>query len=79
LYRLYGIVGKANSSFVNDYFNGTLPLNETKLQLCKNINEMTKEKKFEIFSDIKGENIRRKIHAQDAIENIGKGKGHGKH
>ncbi|UCF12968.1 MAG: hypothetical protein JSW06_01600 [Thermoplasmatales archaeon] len=78
LYRLYGIVGEANSSYVNDYFNGTLPLNETKLQLCKIINEMTKEKKFEIFSEIKGENIRRKIHAQYAIENMGKGKGHGK-
>ena len=79
LYRLYGMVGEANSSFVNDYFNGTLPLNETKLQLCKIINNMTNEKKFEIFSEIKGENIRRKIHAQDAIENMGKGKGHGKH
>lgn len=79
LYRLYGIVGEANSSFVNDYFNGTLPLNETKLQLCKIINEMTKEKKYEIFSEIKGENIRRQIHAQDAIKNMGKGKGHGKH
>lgn len=77
LYRLYGIVGEANSSFVNDYFNGTLPLNETKLQLCKIINEMTKEKKYEIFSEIKGENIRRQIHAQDAIKNMGKG--HGKH
>jgi hypothetical protein len=78
LYRLYGIIGEANSSFVNDYFNGTLPLNETKLQLCKIINEMTKEKKFEIFSEIKGENIRRHIHAQNAIKNIDKGKGHGK-
>jgi hypothetical protein len=79
LYRLYGIVGEANSSFVNDYFNGTLPLNETKLQLCKIINEMTIEKKYEIFSEIRGENIRRKIHAQDAINNMGKGNGHGKH
>jgi hypothetical protein len=79
LYRLYGIVGEANSSFVNDYFNGTLPLNETKLQFCKIINEMTKEKKYEIFSEIKGENIRRKIHAQDAIKNMGKGNGHGRH
>lgn len=79
LYRLYGIVGEANSSFVNDYFNGTLPLNETKLQLCKIINEMTKEKKYEIFSEIKGESIRRKIHAQDAIKNMGKVNGQGKH
>ncbi|PNX51584.1 MAG: hypothetical protein BV456_02630 [Thermoplasmata archaeon M8B2D] len=78
LYRLYGIIGEANSSFVNDYFNGTLPLNETKLQLLKVINEMTKEKKYEIFSEIKGENIRRKIQAQNEIKNMDKGKGNGK-
>jgi len=78
LYRLYGLIGEANSPFVNEYLNGTLPLNETKLQLCKIINEMTKEKKYEIFLEIKGENIRRQIHAQDAIENMGKGNGHGK-
>lgn len=79
LYRLYGIVGEANSSFVNDYFNGNLPLNETKIQLCKIINNMTKEKKYEIFSEIKGENIRRHIHAQDVMENRGKGNGHGRY
>jgi hypothetical protein len=77
LYRLYGIVGEANSSFVNDYFNGTLPLNETKLQLYKFINEMTKEKRYEIYSELKSENIRKQIHAQNAIKNTGKG--HGNH
>ena len=80
LYRLYGIIGEANSSFVNDYFNGTLPLNETKLQLFKIINEMTKEKKYEIFSEIKEENIKRQIHAHDSLKHMGDhGKGHGKH
>ena len=84
LYRLYGIVGEANSTFVNDYFNGTLPLNDTKLQLCKIINNMTKEKRFEIFSEIKGENIRREIHAHESLKHMGdngngKGKGNGGH
>ncbi len=78
LYRLYGIIGDANSSFVNDYFNGTLPLNETKLQLLKFINQMSKEKKYQIFIEIKGENIKKQIHAKNAINNIGKSKGHGK-
>lgn len=78
LYRLYGLIGEADSLSVNEYLNGTVPLNETKLQLFKIINEMTKEKKYEIFLEIKGENIRRQIHAQDAIENMGKGSGHGK-
>ena len=76
LYRLYGIIGEANSSFVNDYFNGTLPLNETKLQILKIINGMSKEKKYQIFTELKGENIRRQIQAHNTIKNIGKGKGH---
>jgi len=84
LYRLYGIVGEASSSFVNDYFNGTLSLNETKLQLCKIINQMTKEKRFQIFSEIKSENLRRQIHAHDYLEHMGdkgkqKGNGKGQH
>jgi hypothetical protein len=73
LYRLYGIIGETNSSFVNDYFNGTLPLNETKLQILKIINQKSKEKRYQIFTEIKGENIRKQIHAQNAIKNIGKG------
>lgn len=78
LYRLYGLIGEADSSFVNDYLNGILPLNETKFQLCKIINNMTKEKKYGIFIEIKGENLRRQIHAQDTIENMGKPYGHTK-
>lgn len=84
LYRFYGLVGEANSSFVNDYLNGTLPLNETKLQLCKLINQLTKDEKHDIFYEIKGENTRRQIHAQDELEHRGdhgngKGNGHGGH
>ena len=81
LYRLYGIVGEANSSFVNDYFNGNISLNETKLQLCKTINQMSRERRFQIFSEIKSENLKRQIHAHDYIEHMGengKQKGNGK-
>ncbi len=81
LYRLYGIVGDANSSFVNDYFNGNITLNETKLQLCKTINQMTRERRFQIFSEIKSENLKRQIHAHDYMEHMGEKdnqKGNGK-
>jgi hypothetical protein len=42
---------------------------------------MNRERKYEIFSEIKKENIKKKINAQASIDNInhnGKGKGHGK-
>jgi len=79
LYRLYGIIGETNNSFINEYMNGNITLNQTKLQICKMINQMTKEKKYDVFSEIKEENIKGKIHAKYSAENgHGKGKGNGR-
>ena len=39
---------------------------------------MNKERKNEIFSEIKGENIKKKIHAQSQVEDMYKNKGKGK-
>jgi hypothetical protein len=80
LYRLYGIIGEANNSFIDEYFNGNITLNETKLQLCKMINQMTKEDRYDVYSEIKEDNIRKKIHAHDSLEHggdRGNGKDHG--
>lgn len=82
LYRLYGIIGETNNSLLEQYLNGNISLNQTKFQLHRMINQMTKEKRHMIFSEIKEENIKKKIHAHNAIEDIqnrGKGNGHGKH
>jgi len=79
LYRLYGIIGEANNTFVNEYLNETLPLTQVKLQLNKLINQKTKENRYEIYSQIKGENIKKKIHAQASADQMkNKGKGNGK-
>lgn len=81
LHKLYGIIGEANNSFVEEYLNGNVSLAEVKLQICKTINQMNRERKFEIFSEIKKGNIKKKIYAQssmDDMKNKGKGKGNGK-
>ncbi len=81
LYKLYGVIGEVNNSFVDGYLNGNVSLGQVKLQISKTINQMNKEKKYEIFSEIKGGNIKKKIHAQasvDDMENKGNGKGNGK-
>ena len=81
LYKLYGIIGEANNSFVEEYLNGNVSLAEVKLQISKTINQMNRERKFEIFSEIKKGNIKKKIYAQssmDDMKNKGKGKGNGK-
>ncbi|KYK20097.1 hypothetical protein AYK24_04230 [Thermoplasmatales archaeon SG8-52-4] len=80
LYQLYGIIGEANNSFINEYLNGNITLDQLKFQLCKTINYMNKERKYEIFSEIKKDNIKNKIKAQESYNNIknkGKGKGYG--
>ncbi len=81
LYRLYGIIGEANTSIINDYINGNISLNLVKLQLHKIVNQMTKEKRHMIFSEVKEENIKKRIHAQAMLEDVkqhGKGNGHGR-
>ena len=80
LYRLYGLIGETNYSLIEEYLNDTVTLNLTKLQICKIINQMTKERKFLIFSEIKEDNIKKKIHMKiflEEMKNKGKWKGNG--
>jgi hypothetical protein len=81
LYRLYGIIGETNTSLINEYINGNVSLDLVKLQLHKMVNQMTKEKRHMIFSEIKEENIKKKVHAQamlDDMDHHGKGNDHGR-
>jgi len=79
LYRLYGIIGEADNTFINEYLNETVSLTQVKLQINKLINQKTKEQRYEIYSQIKEENIKKKIHAQASVDNMkNKGKGKGK-
>jgi len=77
LYRLYGIIGETDILLIDEYVSGNFSLDQVKLQICKMINQMTKEKRYQIFSEIKEDNIRKNIQAKEFGENIhsdGKGK-----
>ena len=81
LYRLYGIIGETNTSLINEYINGNISLDLVKLQLHKMVNQMTKEKRHMIFSEIKEENIKNKVHTQKMLDDMGhhgQGNGHGR-
>ncbi|MCX6671898.1 MAG: hypothetical protein NTX92_08270 [Euryarchaeota archaeon] len=81
LYRLYGIIGETNTTLLNEYLNGTITLNQTKLQLHKLVNQMTKEKRYQIFTEVKEDRIKKEIRAHESIKDIehhGEGNGHGK-
>ena len=64
LHRLYGIIGETNISLIDGYVNGNFSLDQVKFQICKTINQMAKEKRYQIFSEVKEENIRKEIHAK---------------
>jgi len=79
LYRLYGLIGDADNPYIAEYLSGEITLGQAKLQINKIINNMTKEKRFLIFSEIKEENLKKKINAEAFIDQMhGKGKGKGK-
>ncbi len=81
LYRLYGLIGETNTTLINDYIHGNISLDLVKLQLHKMVNQMTKEKRHLIFSEVKEENIKKNIQAHAMVEDMGhhgKGNGHGR-
>lgn len=80
LYRLFGLTGEVNTSLLDEYLNGNITLDQARQHFYKLVNQMTKEKRYMIFSEIKEENLKNKIHAHEALEHIqnhGNGKGHG--
>lgn len=80
IYRLFGLIGETNMTIINEYLNGNITLNQAKLQLHKLINQMSKEKQSMIFSEVKEENIKKKIQAHETMDDMGhhgNGNGHG--
>ena len=78
LYRFYGLVGESNMSSLRDYLNGNVTLDQLTNHLHKVVNQMTKEKQHEIFSEVKEENIKKKIRAHESMDDIKQhGKGNG--
>jgi len=65
IHRLYGIIGVTNESLADAYQDGNITMEETKSQISKMINMMTKEKKNQIFSELKKEKIGKKNYANE--------------
>lgn len=69
LHRIYGFLGEINGSFLNEYQNGNLTKEQVKQQISKMVNQMTKEKRNQIFAELKEYKIRSRIHARACVEN----------
>ena len=68
LYRLYGIIGETNTTLINAYINGDLSLNQTKLQVHKIVNQLTRAEQQQIFSQMKDDDIRRKVQSHASLD-----------
>jgi len=69
LHKLYQIMGENGTSFLNKYQNGTLTMEQVKQQIGKMVNQMTKEKRYGIFSQLKQNKIQKKIQAEICVQN----------
>ena len=70
LHRIYEALGETNSSLINEYQNGNVTKEQVKQQISKKVNEMTKEKRYQIFSELKEGKIRERIQARMCVENV---------
>ena len=74
LHKIYGVIEETDSSLIYEYQNGNITREQVKQQISKKINEMTKEKRYQVFSELKEGRIRERIQArvcvEDAAENF---------
>lgn len=80
LYRLFGIIGEANMSLLNEYLNGNVTLDQLRNHLSQTVNHMNHEQQYEVVSELKEERVRNNIHAKESMDDFkhhGTGKGHG--
>lgn len=69
IHRLYGIIGVTNESLADAYQDGNITMEEAKSQISKMVNMMIKNKKNQIFSELKKEKINNKIYANEEAGN----------
>ena len=71
IYRLYVYIEPQNQTLAEQYEKGNATLEKVRSQICKMVNEMNKEKKEDIFYELRDRNRN-----QGEYNGGGKGKGH---
>ena len=69
LHRIYQIMGENGDSFLNKYQNGTLTMEQVKQNISKTFSQMTKERRYDIFYQLKQNKIKSQIKARICVEN----------
>jgi hypothetical protein len=69
LHRLYGSIGLVSNSFLDRYEKGNISKEEVKSQIRNMLKNMTKEKRYQIFSELKTNGIRTRIQSMICVQN----------
>jgi len=70
IHRLFIYIGEVNESIAERYENGNATMEEVKSQISKMVNQMMKEKKQQMFYDLKAEKIKNKDDVEAVLENV---------
>ena len=69
LHIIYQIIGENGESFLNKYQNGTLSMGQIRNNISKTVSQMTKERRYDIFYQLKQNKIKSQIQARICVEN----------
>jgi len=67
---IFNLIGQSNETLLSNYQNGNLSIEIINDIISKTVNEMSKEKKYNIFSQIKQNRIKNQIKVKIILENI---------
>ena len=70
IHRLFIYIGEVNESLAEQYENGNATLEQVKSQISKMVNQMMREKKQQMFYDLKAEKIKNKDDVEAVLENV---------
>jgi len=73
LFRLHNFIDDQLDTLIAQYENGSLTSEQFKSQICRIVNQMNKDKKEDLFYELRAE----KMKNRDQTENNGHGKGKG--
>ncbi len=73
LKSMAGYFGEYDSAVIEQYRNGSCNMSQIKQKIAERVRNMSKEKRFEVYSKIKELRLRRRIQTQSCISNCTQG------
>ena len=73
LHKMYGYLGTVNESLIEGYKNGNCSMEQVKQNISKMVNKLTKQERYQVFSEMKESKIRKGVQAHQCVANATEG------